>query len=404
MKVEDGLKLDFSDVLIKPRRTLAYSRNSVNLNRDFSFMYSPKKWEGIPIFAANMDTTGTFAMAKALQQYKLVTCLHKQYSYELVCEFFLNNQLDYDYTWVSTGITDKDLERLKKILQHCPNVNICVDVANGYNQDFVEKIAYIRSLSPESIIMAGNVCTAEMAQELVIGGKADIVKVGIGPGSVCTTRLVSGIGYPQLSAIMNCANTVHGLNSGPKRMALICADGGCVYSGDIAKAFGGDADFCMLGGMFSGCEENEGEWEYHIDREDKYERYNLYEHSDNFITALVKSGGIVKFPNKQHMDSPHVLVPKYSKQKKSLKFHGMSSSKAQGANLAKHRSSEGKEVHIPYKGMVSEVLDGDNGILGGLRSACSYVGVKELKNFADAVTFIRVNNQHNTVYGTGLEK
>jgi len=376
MKVEDGLKLDFSDVLIKPRRTLAYSRNSVNLNRDFSFMYSPKKWEGIPIFAANMDTTGTFAMAKALQQYKLVTCLHKIYSPHQIFDFFFGGDGITQYTWISTGITNRDIIRLKDIMKYGKNsINICVDVANGYNQEFVERIAYIRSLSPESIIMAGNVCTAEMAQELIIGGKADIVKVGIGPGSVCTTRLATGVGYPQLSAIMECAKTVHGLNSGPKRMALVCTDGGCVYPGDIAKAFGGDADFCMLGGMFAGTNECEGEW--------------LYENIDYYLLDK---------------DDESRLTAEKKDKKSHLKFHGMSSSKAQGGNLAKHRSSEGKEIHIPYKGYVTDVLDGDNGILGSLRSACSYVGVKELKNMADATTFIRVNNQHNAVYGTGLEQ
>jgi GMP reductase len=335
-----------------------------------------------------MSTTGTFAMADSLREYGVITCLHKEYSVEQIVEFFkegaskhiispVGNPI-FKYAWVSTGITDSDLARLDDIVKTFPGcINICVDVANGYNQQFVEKVRFIRDISPKSIIMAGNVCTAEMAQEIIIGGKADIVKVGIGPGSVCTTRLMTGVGMPQLSAILECAKNVHGLNNGPKKMALVCADGGCVYPGDVAKAFGADADFVMLGGMFAGTDECEGEWEYEVNlRMEELEKHNL-----------VSNESVIQ-----------------SARKKSLLFYGMSSSKAQGGNLAKHRSSEGKVVKIPYKGTISEVLDGENGILGSLRSSCSYVGVKELKNMADATTFMRVNNQANSVYGGGIEQ
>ncbi len=129
---------------------------------------------------------------------------------------------------------------------------VCIDVANGYTESFVGFVAKFREAYPRITVMAGNVVTGEMTEELILSG-ADIVKVGIGPGSVCTTRSMTGVGYPQLSAVIECADAAHGLGG------RICADGGCTTPGDVAKAFGGGADFVMLGGMLAGHDECAGD-------------------------------------------------------------------------------------------------------------------------------------------------
>lgn len=351
MKISNDIKLDFDDVLLVPQRTKAASRKNINLLRNFSFYHSDSRWTGIPIFAANMDTTGTFAMSNILTDFQMPTCLHKHYGMNK-----LLSKLNYiDYQWFSLGIKDNDLDRLKQFVDSTNEIpNICIDVANGYTDDFVEFCAKIRSLfGKEPIMMAGNVCTPEMVQEIILHGGIDIVKVGIGPGSACTTRLKTSIGYPQLSAIIECSHAAHGLKSGDGKLGLICADGGCKIPADIVKAFAAGADFVMLGGMLAGTDECEGEWEYE---------------------SLISGASI-------------------EKRKKSLKFYGMSSHAAQKkyGGIKNYRSSEGRELMIPYKGPVEKiVLD----ILGGIRSACAYTGAEELKDFSKTANFIRVNRTH----------
>lgn len=370
-RIEQDIKLDYSDVLIKPKRSPLGSRSAVDLHRPYKFYHSPKYRNTVPIIAANMDTTGTFAMAKALAEKNMGVALHKFYTNDQIIEFLTSMGSKQYLTWFSMGINHNDVARLENLKHDGINIEqICVDVANGYTDYFVEQVAKIRGIYPDAIIMAGNVCTPEMVQELIIHGKADIVKVGIGPGSVCTTRKVTGVGYPQLSAVLECADVAHGLKNGEGRLGLICADGGCNEPGDVAKAFGAGADFVMLGGMLAGTDECEGEWEYH-------EEYKFFHRGDG-----CDSIGFVK-----------------TDKKKALTFYGMSSYAAQdkyNGGLADYKAAEGKKVSVPYKGPVKDVLQQ---IEGGLRSACAYVGATSLKDLPRCTTFVRVNSTHNTVFG-----
>ena len=345
MRIESDLKLGFKDVMIRPKRSTLKSRSQVSLERNFTFVNSQKKWSGVPIIAANMDTVGTFEMAEALAKDKIITAVHKHYSLEEWSNF-LSAQPDsiYDFIALSTGIGSADEEKIQKIVEKHPKINfLCIDVANGYSEHFVDFVKKIRSIFPDKTIIAGNVVTGEMVEELILGG-ADIIKVGIGPGSVCTTRIKTGVGYPQLSAIIECADAAHGLGG------HIISDGGCKIPGDVAKAFGGGADFVMLGGMFAGHDESGGE--------------------------IVEENG-----------------------KKFRLFYGMSSQTAMdkhAGGVAEYRASEGKTVKVAYKGPVSETV---KDILGGVRSTCTYVGASQLRELSKRTTFIRVAEQENQIFG-----
>ncbi|AZI33551.1 GMP reductase [Kaistella carnis] len=344
MRIENEIKLGFKDVMIRPKRSTLKSRSQVSLDRDFIFRNSQKKWSGVPIIAANMDTVGTFEMAEALSKDKIMTAIHKHYTIE-EWSTFLKNQEDsiYDYIALSTGIGKGDEEKIKQIVDAHPKINfLCIDVANGYSEFFVEFVRKTRQNFPDKTIIAGNVVTGEMVEELILAG-ADIIKVGIGPGSVCTTRIKTGVGYPQLSAIIECADAAHGLGG------HIISDGGCKIPGDVAKAFGGGADFVMLGGMFAGHDESGGE--------------------------IVEENG-----------------------KKFRLFYGMSSQTAMdkhSGGVAEYRASEGKTVKVEYKGAVSETV---KDILGGVRSTCTYVGASQLRELSKRTTFIRVAEQENQVF------
>ena len=336
MRIEDEIKLDFKDVLIRPKRSTLSSRKEVSLLREYTFKHSKNYYQGVPIMAANMDGVGTLEMAAALQKHGMFTCLVKNYTADDYAD--TNGILSGDRFAVSTGTSDSDFERLKMIAEKIRLEFICIDVANGYQERFADYVAKVRAKFPTVTIIAGNVVTADMTQELILRG-ADIVKVGIGPGSVCTTRIQTGVGYPQLSAIIECADAAHGLG------AHIIADGGCTCPGDVAKAFGAGADFVMLGGMLAGHDEGGG---------------------------TVDNGKIT--------------------------FYGMSSDTAMdkhNGGVASYRSSEGRTVTIPYKGAVeSTVLD----LLGGIRSTCTYVGAPSLKQLSKCTTFVRVNRQINDVF------
>ncbi len=344
MHLENEVKLDFKDVLIRPKRSNLSSRSNVDLVRPFKFMHASTEYSGIPIIAANMDTTGTFSMAKVLDKHQLSTALHKYYEIDEYVDFFskLKNKSAAFY---SLGITSADIKKFEQVMEKAPGAigYVCIDVANGYTETFVSFVKRFRERHPELVIMAGNVVTGEMTEELLLSG-ADIVKVGIGPGSVCTTRKMTGVGYPQLSAIIECADAAHGLGG------LICADGGCTTSGDIAKAFGGGADFVMLGGMLAGHEECEGE-------------------------VVEKDGKIFRT------------------------FYGMSSKSAMdkyAGGVAKYRAAEGKTVILEDRGPVESAIQD---ILGGVRSACTYVGAKRLKELTKRTTFVRVSQQLNEIFG-----
>jgi GMP reductase len=342
MRIENEIKLDFKDVLIRPKRSTLKSRKQVSLEREFKFRNSGKTFSGVPIIASNMDTVATFEMAVVLASHKILTAVHKHYSVEEWAVFARKHAASLPYVAVSTGTSENDFKKLQEIIKVAAVDMICLDVANGYSEHFVTFLRQVRAQYPKHTIMAGNVVTQEMVEELVLSG-ADIVKVGIGPGSVCTTRKKAGVGYPQLSAVIECADAAHGLS------AHIISDGGCTNPGDVAKAFGGGADFVMLGGMLAGHDECGG--------------------------TVVELNG-----------------------KKFKEFYGMSSAVAMqkhSGSVANYRASEGKHVLVPYKGAVhNTVLD----ILGGIRSACTYVGADQLKHLCKRTTFIRVTQQTNDVF------
>ncbi|KGD70536.1 guanosine 5'-monophosphate oxidoreductase [Tatumella morbirosei] len=344
MRIEEDIKLGFKDVLIRPKRSTLQSRSQVELSRDFTFKHSALNWSGVPVIAANMDTVGTFQMATALADFGMLTAVHKHYSVEQWQQFLQDtSEKVLSHVMVSTGTSAADFGKLKQILALSSGLNfICIDVANGYSEHFVNFLQRAREAFPDKTICAGNVVTGEMVEELILSG-ADIVKVGIGPGSVCTTRVKTGVGYPQLSAVIECADAAHGLGG------QIVSDGGCSVPGDIAKAFGGGGDFVMLGGMLAGHDECEG--------------------------TIVEENG-----------HSYML------------FYGMSSESAMkrhSGSVAEYRAAEGKTVRLPLRGPVEPTV---RDILGGLRSACTYVGAERLKELTKRTTFIRVAEQENRTY------
>jgi len=359
MVIEEDFKLDFSSVLIRPKRSTLKSRKEVDLFRTTKFRNAkdskglPKEYIGIPIMAANMDGVGTFEIADALAKQNLFTCLVKTYSVNELVGYFDCDDSDLRYdrrqnVAMSIGTSDDDLQKFCNVMELSDGAvkYLCVDVANGYTEMFSNFIYQLRLNFSNLVIIAGNVVTGDMTQELILNG-ADIVKCGIGPGSVCTTRIQTGVGYPQLSSVIECADAAHGLGG------HIIADGGCVSSGDVAKAFGGGADFVMLGGMLSGHDEGGGE-------------YILED------------------------DNPEPI---------GVRFYGMSSETANEKHfggLKDYRASEGKEVIVPYRGRIDNTVQT---ILGGLRSSCTYVGARRIKDLTKCTTFVKVYNTHNTIFG-----
>ena len=417
--------MDYKDVLLRPKRSTLRSRSEVDLNRTFKFRNSGREWTGVPLIVANMDTVGTFKMAIEMAKHGAMVAIHKHYTIQEWKDFTSDYPDVAKNVCASAGTSKTDMEKLDAILSACPAVTtVCLDVANGYSEFFVDAVKRVRKRWPTHTIMAGNVVTNEMTEELIMHGvrtasaapgantanhecvcvcerereserekrpprhrrllaflaswpplsrlaspfsfaatcprvclpmctcaccdvcaQADIVKVGIGPGSVCTTRKQTGVGYPQLSAVIECADAAHGLGG------FVCADGGITCPGDAAKAFGGGSDFIMMGGMFAGTEEAAG-------------------------TTVERDG------------------------KKYKQFYGMSSNTAMvkhSGGVAEYRSSEGKTVEVPFKGPVSGiVLD----LLGGLRSACTYIGAATLREVPRRTTFIRVTQQINQVFGS----
>lgn len=371
MRIEYGQKLDFRDVMFKPKRSVLRTRSEVDLRREMQFRYSDYAFNAIPVIAANMDTVGTFAMARALGAHGLCTALHKHYHVNELAQFFNETPAEIrDLTFVSIGITDADQEKYRTLMHQLgPDQRprrVCIDVANGYSEAFVEFVRRFRDDNPRTTVMAGNVVTNEMTEALILGG-VDIVKVGIGPGSVCTTRVKTGVGYPQLSAAMECADAAHGLGG------HICSDGGCTVPGDVSKAFGGGADFVMLGGMFAGHDECDGDI---VDGHD-WQASEAWKHMSEAERDMIR-----------HLPGA-----------KRMKFYGMSSRQAMqryAGGVADYRASEGKCVEVPYRGPVEHSLQD---ILGGMRSTCTYVGASRLKDLPKCTTFIRTGAQENRVFG-----
>ena len=344
MHIDREIKLDFRDVLIRPKRSALPSRAEVDIARAFRFKHSGSSYRGVPIIAANMDTIGTFEMARALAPSGLSVALHKHYGVDELAAFFRAQKVKSN-AFYSMGITQHDRDKFQRVKRRTGEAiqYVCIDVANGYTESFVRFVENLHHAYPKVTVMAGNVVTGEMTEELILAG-ADIVKVGIGPGSVCTTRVMTGVGYPQLSAVIECADAAHGLGG------RICSDGGCATPGDIAKAFGGGADFVMLGGMLAG-------------------------HAEC-------AGDVVEQDGQQYK-----------------RFYGMSSRAAMdkySGGGAHYRASEGKEVLVPYRGPVAGTVQN---ILGGLRSACTYVGARKLRELTKRTTFVRVGTGMNEVFG-----
>ena len=345
MRIEQDIKLDYKDVLFKPKRSKLESRRDVDLTRTFKFHNSGNEWTGVPVMSSNMDGVGTFAMAKVLQEHKMLTVMRKHYSVDDWKEHSQGVKMKYLSVCTGTGVIwdpdAKDFATMKAVLAMYPDIKfITVDVANAYHENYADFIARLRDQYPDKTIIAGNVISAEMTEELIIKG-ADIVKCGIGPGSVCTTRLMTGVGVPQLSGIIECADAANGIGG------HIIADGGCVYPGDVSKAFGAGAHFVMLGGMLAGHDESEGK---------------------------VVNG--------------------------KIQFYGMSSDAAMsvhGTRKDGYRGAEGKVVELPHKGPVEpSVVE----ILGGLRSTCTYIGAKRIKDMPKCTTFVRCTQQVNQVFNS----
>jgi GMP reductase len=376
VRIEPEVKLDYKDVLIRPKRSTLKSRAEVSLERKFYFRnFAPDfpdncaddpHFKGIPIIAANMDGVGTFAMADELSKSGILTCLVKTYSAEELIEFFYGDGLyRTDYVAMSIGTSSQDFEKLCAVYEKVQDnlKYICIDIANGYSEHFVEHVREVRKRFPHLVIIAGNVVTGEMTEELILSG-ADIVKVGIGPGSVCTTRIQTGVGYPQLSAVIECADAAHGLGG------HIIADGGCTCPGDVAKAFAAGADFVMLGGMLAGHDQGGGDII-----------------TKTYLTNEIDTEGLYGDIGSQ------IKVDK-----QFVQFYGMSSKSANDKHfggLKDYRSSEGRTVLVPYRGSVADTVQE---ILGGVRSTCTYAGAKTLKQLSKCTTFVRCTQTHNTVY------
>ncbi len=380
MRIEDDIKLDYSDVLIRPKRSTLGSRKQVRMERKFEYRHygnlqdKEYHYEGIPIMASNMDGVGTFEMADRLGELNIFTCLVKTYSEGELVGYFdevLAPPWRKEHVAMSIGVKEEDEQKFRNVYEQVGDKlkYVCIDVANGYSQRFIEYVKNFRQNYPDLVIIAGNVVTADQTQELILNG-ADIVKVGIGPGSVCTTRIQTGVGYPQLSAVIECADAAHGLGG------HIIADGGCTCPGDVAKAFAGGADFVMLGGMLAGHDEGGGEI--------------IIKHylTDEIDESKYKNG---LFGNGEQNS-------RIVKEKKFIQFYGMSSKTANEKHfdgLKDYRSSEGRTVLVPYRGPVITTIQN---VLGGVRSTLTYVGAIKLKQLAKCTTFIRVNNQFNKTY------
>ncbi len=368
MRIEEDSKLDYSDVLIRPKRSTLGSRKDVELFRKFNFRNfsgdsTTDDYNGVPIMAANMDGVGTFEMADILAESGLFTCLVKSYSNAELIDFFNsakpNRTQNVAY---SMGIMKNDFDKFASVYQSVGKKlkYVCVDVANGYSVHFSSYIKKLRNSFPDIVIIAGNVVTGEMTEELILSG-ADIVKVGIGPGSVCTTRIQTGVGFPQLSAVIECADSAHGLGG------HIIADGGCTCPGDVAKAFAAGADFVMLGGMLAGHDEGGG------DVITKYYKTTEVTQTDSGWKDCIE-------------------------EKKFVQFYGMSSQAANEKHfggLKEYRSSEGREILVPYRGAITTTVQD---LLGGIRSTCTYAGAKKLKWLSKCTTFVKTGQQFNAVF------
>lgn len=357
MNIVNEEQLDFDDVMIAPQPSCVESRKDVTIVRPYKFKHTGKVIEGNPAMAANMATTGTFEMAREMQKHQMFCALHKHYSAEELIQFLENNKKEFgtnDYIFISTGLRKDDFAKLQTVMKTGLCNNICLDAPNGYINGFVQHLNRIRTAFPNSIIMAGNIVTPEKTVELIQNG-ADVVKLGIGSGSACSTRVKTGVGRPQLSTIIDC------VSASKRYEGLVCSDGGVQKPADYIKAIGVHADFVMMGGYLAGCSEAGGK----------------------LITKLVKSPFVD--------DNCDYIM----EERKYKLFYGMSSEYAQDQHyngLADYRASEGIKVLTPYKGPVKKTIQD---LEGGLRSALTYVGAQDIEEFPHKITFYKVRRQLN---------
>jgi len=365
MRIYDDIQLDYCDVLLRPKRSSLASRSEVIIEREYTFKWCPRTITATGIVASNMFTTGTFEIAREMQKQHLMCALQKHYSAEEIIDFLKKNKQEFqnnDLLFISSGVSEKDFEKISSIINTGLISNICIDVANGYSPYLIDFIHRVRATWKDCLILAGNVVTGDMCEDLILNG-ADIVKIGIGPGSVCTTRKLTGVGRPQFSTVIECADAAHGVGG------MVCADGGCTVPGDICKSLCAGADFVMLGGMLAGHAESAGE----------------------MVTKSFQTGEV------DLIDDKTCALKIEEKQYK--KFYGMSSAYAQEKHyggMKKYRASEGKVVELPFRGPIEPTL---LSILGGIRSCMTYIGAKRLKDMPKCATFYRVNRQLNTIFG-----
>ena len=332
-------KLDYSDVLIVPQTSNVKSRKDVSLEVETTFRCG-SSWRGVPIMAANMTTVGTHNMALVLSEYGVVTCLKKGGEY--YSNFVTSYPEKEKYVSLSLGLDSSSKLFVDSAVLNDPTF-VCIDVANGYMTEFHNFTRKVREKWPKSILIAGNVVTPEGVEALSLAG-ADLVKVGIGSGSMCLTRRVAGVGYPQLSAVLECAQIAEALGIG------IVSDGGIIYPGDFAKSFIAGAAFVMAGGMFAGHDECGGE----------------IKHGEHGELRMLHYGMSSKTANE--------------------KYNG---------GLSDYRASEGRTVEVPYRGSVRNTIQE---IFGGLRSACSYVGAFNLPSLYEHGKLVKVNRTINNIF------
>jgi GMP reductase len=380
-KIIHETKLDFNNVLIVPQRSTLTSRSEINLERTFYFYHSPREWIGTPIICANMSFC-SFDIAKSLARHKMISCLHKYHKINELVNYYTQHPQNIPYTFVSIGYKKSDLNHLLQLKQKLNfQPNICIDVPNGHMDVFVKYCKKVRENFPESIILAGNVTNTSSTQELIIYGGVDIVKVGIGGGSACTTRFLTGCGVPQLSSCLENAYVAHGLQSNEKHLGLICSDGGHKTVGDVCKALCAGSDFVMLGGYFAGTEECEGEWQY------------------EYRCAIVDNDKKVVSEWWQPNDPGY---HKSEKRKKQFTYYGMSTHHSQDLfedGKKDYRASEGTSIKVNYKGTLDKVVQE---LLGGIRSCCCYIGSRSIKHMSKCGQFCRVDqihSNHNPIFG-----
>jgi len=388
-KIINELKLDFDDVLIVPQRSTLTSRSEINLERTFQFYHSTRTWTGIPVICANMSFC-SFDMAKELAKHKMIACLHKYHCPLKLADYFYKHPENIDYTFVSIGYKKSDLEHLLELKKHMggKQPNICVDVPNGHMDVFVKYCKKVREHFPESIIIAGNVTHTASTQELLIYGGVDIVKVGIGGGSACTTRFLTGCGVPQLSSCLENSYVAHGLQNGPKKLGLICSDGGHKTVGDVCKALCAGADFVMLGGYFAGSDACDGEWDY--------------EYKASLVRTIKNEHDIDEY--KDTVDWWQPICPSNETEKRKTKFtyYGMSTHHSQDIfeeGKKDYRASEGTKISVTYKGTVTKIVQE---LLGGIRSCCCYIGSRSIKHMPRCSQFCRASQIHsnkNPIFG-----